>query len=274
MYRPDVVIVDPVYFILSGDSDNNRSKFIHEFEKVTQIVKKYGATLVAIDHTNKSASSGEFEFRAPRLTDMNGTGRSSFARSWILTKRRSSYQHGKPHELYLSLGGSCLGVHGGRDYAVDIDETPDADEHDRGVRHYEVTMFEPLAKWQKEAKEAREIEKYESERDEQNEIKRKIQQNLWDAQKEVGDDFKGLTQSKATDGVGADRTSKKVKRAWEALTLPTGPVEESESQGKYVRFRLKHEVFAQGRPEDYEISLDVEGDIEFESITLGEVVRL
>ncbi len=152
-----VVILDPMYFMLSGDSDNNRSKFKAEFGPINDMCKKHGVTIVVVDHTNKGSVQGENKHRNNNLQDMNGNGRTAFFRSWLMIKRLSDYDRNEPHKLALQLGGSCYGVTGGSEWYLALNETPSVDQYREGIRDYLIEGILPLGEKKKQEAKNKEL---------------------------------------------------------------------------------------------------------------------
>ena len=131
--------------MLSGDSDNNRSKFAAEFGPINDACKRHSVTLIVVDHTNKGSVQGENKNNRPHLQDMNGNGRTAFFRSWMGIKRRGEYERNQPHNLMVQFGGSCLGVTGGSNWMLTLDEAPTAEQVMRGIRGYNIQKVCTLA---------------------------------------------------------------------------------------------------------------------------------
>lgn len=126
--KATVVILDPLYQMLDGDTAMSYSLNGQQLRTISQQCLKNGATPIIIDHAKKSSDNAKL-FSPLELEDISGAGKAEFFRQWILISRRKRWEPDQPHELWLSIGGSaghaCL-------LGVSIDEAIDQTTKERG----------------------------------------------------------------------------------------------------------------------------------------------
>jgi hypothetical protein len=118
-FRPDVVILDPLYLILTSGNSVNASNLFETGEALAALAGACGdATPVIVHHTGKSVQCG----RPLDMEDMAFAGVQEYARQWFLLNRRRPFATDQPtdlHKLIVAYGGSA--GHNGT-LALDVDE--------------------------------------------------------------------------------------------------------------------------------------------------------
>jgi len=100
----EVLCLDPLYLMLSGENQANLSGQGAELAGITSICAKLGVTLVLADHTRKAAA---VNYEPLGLDSITGAGKGEWARQWLLLNRREAFAPGMgSHRLWLSVGGS------------------------------------------------------------------------------------------------------------------------------------------------------------------------
>ena len=105
--KAEVVMIDPLYQAL----DDQQASMILNGQQLAALcnyVLDAGATPICCDHVKRSSENARN--REPlELSDISGAGKAEYFRQWMLVSRRSKFQpeeNRKPHELWLSIGGS------------------------------------------------------------------------------------------------------------------------------------------------------------------------
>lgn len=105
--KAEVVMIDPLYHAL----DDQQASMILNGQQLAALcnyVLDAGATPICCDHVKRSSENARN--REPlELSDISGAGKAEYFRQWMLVSRRSKFQpeeNRKPHELWLSIGGS------------------------------------------------------------------------------------------------------------------------------------------------------------------------
>ncbi len=105
--KAEVVMIDPLYQSL----DDQQASMILNGQQLAALcnyVLDAGATPICCDHVKRSSEN--VRNREPlELNDISGAGKAEYFRQWILVSRRVKFQpeeNRKPHELWLSIGGS------------------------------------------------------------------------------------------------------------------------------------------------------------------------
>jgi hypothetical protein len=154
----EVVVVDPLYLMLSGGDAGNLFKQGALFRRLSEPCQERGITLVIAHHFRSTRPD---PFAVPELDDFAWAGCAEFFRQWILLGRRAAYEPGSGHHaLWLTVGGSA--GHSSL-WGLDIDE---GKRSDHGGRTWQITMSTPSdvrgeatrAKQQRKADEAAERE--------------------------------------------------------------------------------------------------------------------
>lgn len=109
--RPNVVILDPMYMIITADPSNVNDcgqwiKWIADF------VKSAGATPIFIDHTRKPPAQRSNSRKTLTLYDITGAGKAEVARQWIILDSLKGGEVFKisgemRHCISMSAGGSA-----------------------------------------------------------------------------------------------------------------------------------------------------------------------
>jgi len=152
----EVVMIDPLYQAL----DDQQASMILNGQQLAALcnyVLDAGATPICCDHVKRSSENARN--REPlELNDISGAGKAEYFRQWMLVSRRSKFQpeeNRKPHELWLSIGGSE--GHSSQ-LALDVVETFD----DSGHMEIEVSTqqrSELIQQTQESSKDKREVAK-------------------------------------------------------------------------------------------------------------------
>lgn len=121
-WKPDVVMVDPVYLCLSGDDTANLSKQGGLLRRIYDVCKMEEALLMlahhARKHAGKSTGSLQNSLRRLELSDVTGAGFEEFAGQWVVISRRKPFVAGSlHHELWLGIGGRD---DQSAEYAIDV----------------------------------------------------------------------------------------------------------------------------------------------------------
>ncbi len=121
--EPAVLVLDPLYLCLDGETQANLSLNAEQIMKISDLCRKMSVTLIVDDHVKRSSTNAQ-TYQSLQLEDITGAGKAEFFRQWILLGRRSKFQPDEAttrnHELWMSIGGSA--GHGGT-YGLDIAET-------------------------------------------------------------------------------------------------------------------------------------------------------
>jgi RecA-family ATPase len=116
-HAADVVIIDPLYQSL----DDQQSSVVlngQQLATLSRHILKRGATPIMLDHAKRSSQNAK-DFQVLELEDISGAGKAEFFRQWMLLSRRSKFEPGQAHEVWLSMGGSA--GHASQ-WALNIDE--------------------------------------------------------------------------------------------------------------------------------------------------------
>lgn len=101
-FRPDVVVLDPQYKILSGDEASNVYKQGAELDIIADICLGAGATPIVCHHLK---SKRLYQFGPADLDDLTQSGAAEFYRGWILVNRSERYKVGSGvHRLWMTAG--------------------------------------------------------------------------------------------------------------------------------------------------------------------------
>jgi hypothetical protein len=151
--RPEVIILDPAYLVMSGDDAASLFKTGGVLRAVTELCKSEGASLILAHHTKKKSNGnrGSFEsFSPPELEDLSWAGFQEFARQWLLYSRRAPYdpENAGHHEMWLSAGGSA--GHSSL-WSVTVDEGLRSDP---GGRRWDVEVNSPTVARQSSQRDA------------------------------------------------------------------------------------------------------------------------
>jgi hypothetical protein len=125
--QAEVVFIDPLYQALD---DQQASMILNgqQLAALCNFIKDAGATPVCCDHVKRSSLNTKN--REPlELDDISGAGKAEYFRQWMLVSRRKKFEpeeNKKPHDLWLSIGGSE--GHSGQ-LALDVVETFDDQGH-------------------------------------------------------------------------------------------------------------------------------------------------
>jgi hypothetical protein len=126
--KAEVVVIDPLYQVLSGEDMSNLSMNGEQLQAIVQRCRQHNGTMILIDHAKRSSGNAN-NFQPLELSDITGAGKAEFFRQWMLIGRREPFNPDIPlHRLWLTVGGSA--GHCGL-FAVDIDETRETPISDR-----------------------------------------------------------------------------------------------------------------------------------------------
>lgn len=120
--RPDVVVFDPLYQMLDGETAANYALNGQQLRRLSLLCESRGVTPIFVDHCKKGSDNAKN--RDPlELEDISGAGKAEFFRQWCLISRRQPYDPDLPHELWVTIGGSAghsaiwaLTIDEGRDF--------------------------------------------------------------------------------------------------------------------------------------------------------------
>lgn len=105
--QAEVVFIDPLYQAL----DDQQASMILNGQQLASLcnyILDARATPVCCDHVKRSSENARN--REPlELSDISGAGKAEYFRQWMLVSRRCKFApegNRKPHELWLSIGGS------------------------------------------------------------------------------------------------------------------------------------------------------------------------
>jgi hypothetical protein len=116
------LFIDPLYLcLLRNEAASNASNLFAmgaALSPLSEIVESTGCTIVVMHHFRKGSATDR-QHEPAELTQLAMSGTAEWARSWILLSRRSAWEPGSPHELWMNVGGSA--GHASL-LAVDIDE--------------------------------------------------------------------------------------------------------------------------------------------------------
>jgi hypothetical protein len=103
-YACEVLIIDPAYLCLElGDQAGNLFSVGKNFNKISEVGRETGCTIIIIHHNRKATR--ESPFTSPELESIAWSGFQEWARKWILLRRREEYAG--TDRLWLSVGGSA-----------------------------------------------------------------------------------------------------------------------------------------------------------------------
>ena len=102
--KTEVLFLDPAYLCLGGDDHGDVFKQGQLLRQVNQVCIDNGVGLVLVHHNKKSVAKAK---TPPQLEDLAMAGFAEYARQWWLLGRRNKHCAGKPHELFLNVGGSA-----------------------------------------------------------------------------------------------------------------------------------------------------------------------
>jgi predicted transcriptional regulator len=116
-FRPDVVVFDPAYLMLTTDRPESLFATGGQLSAISWLCQIHGATIIIAHHNSKSSN---VLGRTPDLDDLSWSGFAEFARQWILVSRNKAYDPmtGDQH-IKMVVGGSY--GHGG-EYDIHIQE--------------------------------------------------------------------------------------------------------------------------------------------------------
>jgi RecA-family ATPase len=105
--QAEIVMLDPLYQAL----DDQQASMILNGQQLASLcnyILDAGATPICCDHVKRSSENARN--REPlELDDISGAGKAEYFRQWMLVSRRAKFapeENRKPHELWLSIGGS------------------------------------------------------------------------------------------------------------------------------------------------------------------------
>lgn len=165
-YRPEVVVLDPAYLMMTGDDAQSIFKTGAVLRNLADVCNGEGAGVAVCHHTRKKSTyRGADPFTPPELEDLSYSGFQEFARQWILYSRREPYDPEQPghHELWMSLGGSA--GHSSL-WSVTVDEGLRTDP---GGRRWDVTVNPPSVARQTSQRQA--VERREAQRSSQHQAR-------------------------------------------------------------------------------------------------------
>ena len=145
-----VLIADPAYLMLDGDSAGNVFSMGEQLGTFATLARETAATPVLLHHAKKNTLNA-VEYQPLELADLAWAGFAEFARQWLLLSRRERYAEGTgEHRLWMSVGGSA--GHNGC-WGVDVSEGHPDDE---GGRRWDVSISDAKGARESAAKEAEE----------------------------------------------------------------------------------------------------------------------
>ena len=208
-YRPEVVVLDPAYLMMTGDDAQSLFKTGAVLRDLAEICKGEGAGICVCHHTRKkSTHRGIDPFTPPELEDLSYAGFQEFARQWILYSRREAYdpEQSGHHELWLSLGGSA--GHSSL-WSVTVDEGLRTDP---GGRRWDVAVNPPSVARQNSQREA------EERRDAQKNAQHRLRVQA--AREAIEDAIMSLPRNEGTRSAIVSKSGKRgvaFDDAWDAL---------------------------------------------------------
>ncbi len=206
--QPGVVVLDPLYLSLDGDSQANLSQNGEQIHSLVRTILDRGCTPIVDDHVKRSSGNAK-EYRPLQLEDITGAAKSEYFRQWMLLGRRSRLDdtedtNSRRHDLWLTIGGSA--GHSAT-WGLDIEET--FDDHFESVTY---TMdLRPASDIREEAKneqaatfESRAELKAKASEQRAELLEGKLQRKADHLIDHVykGDNFKSLTQNDIADLLG------------------------------------------------------------------------
>lgn len=164
-FRPEFVIVDPLYFHLDDDS-MQRATFLKQIRRLAALFDSFGATPIFVDHINKcdgAKRKPSDEMIVPLdETAMYGNGRESWFRGWVLLTPREvkpDYLSGRI-KAYMTCGGAWHQRRQmGGEWAIDLRVQYSLLESSDGASPYKCERVVPYSNFDIERKQEKEDDK-------------------------------------------------------------------------------------------------------------------
>ena len=106
IYRPEVLLLDPLYLSLDGEVMANLSLNSQQIAALCGICERYGCTPLVVDHIKKTSQNAQ-SHKPLDLVDLQGSGKAEFFRAWLLISHRARFdEKSSQAKLWMTAGGS------------------------------------------------------------------------------------------------------------------------------------------------------------------------